>query len=287
MARSFSDLLTLLQLKAVGENLFLAESQDLGLPQVFGGQIMAQALLSAYQKAEVGRLACAFQINFLNPAKPDVLHYAVEMLHLGKSFSSYNVRVMQDESLIAQAVVSFQATEKGLEYELARAEAVNFEHLLSENEAMQQLRQHLPENYRDLLANDAFEVKVKHLNNPFKATLLPAHQTIWAKPQGELENNQALHQALLLYFSDFHPIATLLHPHQKGVFEQDMRIATLNHSVWFHRAINFNQGLLFDLNVDSTFGARGLASGKIYSEAGQLLASYQQQALIRSINKTA
>ena len=43
------ELLTLLKLEKIEENIFRGQSQDLGFGNVFGGQVLGQALSAAYQ----------------------------------------------------------------------------------------------------------------------------------------------------------------------------------------------------------------------------------------------
>lgn len=75
----------------------------------------------------------------------------------------------------------------------------------------------------------------------------------------------------------------MLHPHQRGFMQPGLKIATLDHSIWFHRDIDWNDGLLFSLTTPNASGARGLTRGEVFDQQGRLLATYQQEGLIRDL----
>src|SRR5258708_20463785 len=52
MDQRIGDLLTLLELEQLEANLFRGESRDIGAPQVFGGQVLGQALTAAAATVE-------------------------------------------------------------------------------------------------------------------------------------------------------------------------------------------------------------------------------------------
>jgi acyl-CoA thioesterase-2 len=89
MSQALNNLLTLLNLEKIEEGLFRGQSEDLGLRQVFGGQVVGQALYAAKETVPADRLVHSFHSYFLRPgdsAKPIV--YDVEVLRDGNSFSA-------------------------------------------------------------------------------------------------------------------------------------------------------------------------------------------------------
>ncbi len=88
-------------------------------------------------------------------------------------------------------------------------------------------------------------------------------------------------QCLLAYFSDFHCILTALHPHGKGFLQKGMKVATIDHSIWFHRPFNLNNWHLHAIESNNAFAGRGLARGQIFAADGTLIATTQQEGLIR------
>ena len=89
MSQALKNLLTLLNLEKIEEGLFRGQSEDLGLRQVFGGQVVGQALYAAKETVPDERLVHSFHSYFLRPGdskKPII--YDVETLRDGNSFSA-------------------------------------------------------------------------------------------------------------------------------------------------------------------------------------------------------
>ncbi|MDA1381755.1 thioesterase family protein [Plesiomonas shigelloides subsp. oncorhynchi] len=90
-----------------------------------------------------------------------------------------------------------------------------------------------------------------------------------------------VHQYLLAYASDFNFLPTALQPHGKGFLEADMQVATLDHSMWFHRPFRMDDWLLYAVESPSASGARGLVRGRFFTRDGKLIATTVQEGLIR------
>lgn len=102
----------------IEEGLFRGQSEDLGLRQVFGGQVVGQALYAAKETVPADRLVHSFHSYFLRPgdsAKPIV--YDVEVLRDGQSFSARRVAAIQHGKPIFYMTASFQAPEPGYEHQ--------------------------------------------------------------------------------------------------------------------------------------------------------------------------
>lgn len=68
MSLALKNLLTLLNLEKIEEGLFRGQSEDLGLRQVFGGQVVGQALYAAKETVPEERLVHSFHSYFCAPA---------------------------------------------------------------------------------------------------------------------------------------------------------------------------------------------------------------------------
>lgn len=285
MSQALQQLVELLTLKPLGDGRFQGESQDLGLPQVFGGQVMAQALAAAMNIVPESRNVHSCHAYFLRAGSAkEAICYETELLREGNSFTLVSVNAKQQQEVIFRLTASFQIDEKGFEHQVSMPNVAEPEAWLSENALIAQLAQQLPVPLRSVFEQErAFEVRLQQANNPFQGAELPPQQALWVKTNGVVAHQRRLQQCLLAYFSDFHCIPTMLHPHQCGIFQQKARFATLDHSLWFHREFDFNQWLLFTLESSNASGARGLTAGKVFDQQGRLVASYQQEGLIRPI----
>lgn len=145
MSQTLNNLLTLLNLEKIEEGLFRGQSEDLGLRQVFGGQVVGQALYAAKETVPEARLVHSFHSYFLRPGdsqKPII--YDVEVLRDGNSFSARRVAAIQNGKPIFYMTASFQAPEPGFEHQKTMPTAVGPEGLPSETEIAQSLAHLLP-----------------------------------------------------------------------------------------------------------------------------------------------
>lgn len=285
MSNALNRLIQLLTLTPLGNGQYQGESEDLGLPQVFGGQVMAQSIAAAMAVVPEERHLHACQAYFLRAgsAKQPIV-YETEILREGNSFTVVSVSAKQNDEMLLRLTASFQINEQGFDFQEAMTITNSPSDFHSENEIMAQIAAKVPDFLRPLFENErAFDVRLKYPNNPFKGAKLPAEQQLWVKTTAPAANKTRLQQCILAYFSDFHCISTMLHPFECGVFEQKVRFATLEHHLYFHRPFDLNEWTLFQLASRSATGARGLADGKVYNQAGELVASYSQEALIRPL----
>lgn len=285
---ALAHLIELLTLERLDDGLFRGDSEDLGLPQVFGGQVVAQSLSAAMQVVDIERHLHSCHAYFLRAGDPIYpIIYEVEYLREGKSFTVVNVNAKQHNELICRVMASFQVSEAGFEHHQPMPKVDSPDHFYSENELIHSLALMLPSPLREKFqAERAFDVRIKYPNDPFNGKKLPKEQFVWSKLNTELGEtgvklDQRLQQCLMAYFSDFHCIITMLHPHERGFMQQGLRIATLDHSIWFHRQFDFSEWLLFALTTPNASGARGLTRGEVFNQQGELLVSYQQEGLIR------
>lgn len=285
MLNATEKLIQILNLTTLGKGEFQGESQDLGLPQVFGGQVLAQALFAAMQLVPLERYLHSCHAYFLQAGSAKLpIHYSAEVLREGGSFSVVSVNAKQENEILLRLTASFQIDEKGFEFQPEIAINELPSQFVSENDLKAKMSKFVPEMLRPLFENEsAFDVRVKYPNNPFKGEKLPSEQQLWVKTQYDVTKDRRLQQCLIAYFSDFHCISTILQPHQCGVFEQKVRFATLEHHLSFHRAFDLNQWLLFKLENLSASGARGSVFGKVFDQQGHLAVTYQQEALIRPL----
>ena len=285
MSNALQHLIQILTLEQLDDGLFRGESEDLGFPQVFGGQVVSQALAAAMQVVDLERDLHSCHAYFLragDAAYPII--YETEILREGNSFSVVSVNAKQHNEVICRVMASFQIHEAGFEHQANMPDVSEPETFYSENELIRSLALMLPAKLRAKFeAERPFDVRIKYPNDPFNGHKLSPKQFLWVKTNGITPQHRRLQQCLLAYFSDFHCILTMLHPHERGFMQPGLRIATLDHSIWFHRDFDFSQWLLFALDSPNAFGARGLTCGQVFDQQGNLIASYQQEGLIREV----
>ncbi|KAE9529287.1 acyl-CoA thioesterase II [Testudinibacter aquarius] len=283
MSNVLNQLIDLLTLETIDDHYFRGQSVDLGLRQVFGGQVIAQALAAGINVAPADRTLHSCHAYFLRSG--DAQHpilYDVETLREGRSFTALRIKAIQHNEPICHVTASFQRAEPGFDHQSPMPEIEPPDQLINELEAVRAVAQYLPPSIKQtLIADRPFDVRAKYLNNPFQGREFPAQQYAWFKANGQVPEDLKINQCLLAYFSDFHCLLTALHPHKKGFLEKGMKVATIDHAIWFHRPFDLNDWLLHAVESNNAYGARGLARGQIFDQNGKLIATTQQEGLIR------
>lgn len=264
------------------DSVFIGQSQDLGFPKVFGGQVIAQALSAAMQTVQT-RTPNSLHAYFIAPGKVDQeIHYEVEVIRDGRSFSVRRVLAKQADKTILALTASFQIDEPGLEYQSAAPAVPGPEHFKSVEYYYQKHINEIPESIRSqLTAPRPIEIRSVEQFNPFRPSHNVAKRHLWIKAKQPVEDDLLVHQMLLAYTSDFGFLETSLFPHGKSVLSSPMNIASLDHAIWFHRPFRIDDWLLYVSECPSTSNARGYVRGEIYNQKGVLVASIAQEGLIR------
>jgi acyl-CoA thioesterase-2 len=276
-------LLATLDLEQIEKNLFRGMSPQVGWQRVFGGQVIGQALVAAQRTVEAGRHVHSLHCYFMRPGDPAVpIIYEVSRLRDGGSFTTRNVVAIQHGEAIFSLLASFQAHEAGLEHQMAMPDVPLPEDLPSEKQLAEQYIDHAPENVRRYWQRDRpIELRPLDLKHYVSREKLEPRQNIWFRATGPLPGDPAVHASVLAYASDMTLLDTSLFAHGMSVFDPKLQVASLDHSVWFHRPANMEEWHLYTQDSPSSAGARGLNRGMIYSRDGVLVASVAQEGLIR------
>ena len=266
-------LVELLDLSPIGDDHFQGDSEDLGFPNVFGGQVLGQALMAASRTVE-GRLCHSLHAYFLRPGNQSMpIDYEVQRVRDGGSFSVRRVIARQDGKEILTGSMSFQVAEEGFEHQLTMPDAPDPETLRSEQEWGELLAPQVPEKMRPILTRDR-PIEIRPEKRP------PQKQS-WFRAQGHLPDDPVLHRCLLTYASDFQFLGTSLNPHGLTFMSKGLQVASLDHAIWFHRDFRMDEWLLYDKDSPSASAGRGFNRGNFFNQEGVLVASTTQEALIR------
>ena len=286
MSRVLEELLHLLKLEAMGDDVFVGRSQDLGWGRVYGGQVLGQALSAAERTVDSTRLAHSFHSYFLRPGNPrESIEYRVERTRDGRSFSTRRVRAEQDGRPIFFLAASFQIPESGLEHQDAAPDVTGPDGLLSFTDLIRKHADLLPEAMSDWAMMDfPIEMRPVKISDPMNPAPSDPVQHVWLRVSSDLPDDPALHRYLLAYASDFILLDTALLPHGKSYWQGGLRMASIDHAMWFHHDIRMDDWLLYALDSPSASGARGLVHGQFFDRRGVLVASLMQEGLIRVVD---
>lgn len=286
--KSISDLIDILTLEDVGNNNYSGISKTVGSPNIFGGQVLAQALNAASRTVPKERILHSLHAYFLeagNLKLPTI--YSVAEIRDGGSFSTRRVTASQGDKIIFILAASFHKVEQGHEHQMEMKKDIKSpEELMSWNDMLDQFGDFLPQTMKDFLSIERpIDFKPVQIVNPFDKKDLPPIVDVWFKLKGEVNDLElALKQQILTYISDYNILTACLYPNASKAHFGNMQMASLDHSMWFYRDFDFDDWMLFSIESPNSFGARGFACGNIYTRDGKLVASVAQEGLMRPKN---
>ncbi|RLD28384.1 MAG: acyl-CoA thioesterase II [Bacteroidetes bacterium] len=285
--KTVKDLLEILILEEVSKNQFNGVSKTVGSPNVFGGQVLAQALNAAYRTILNQRVLHSMHAYFLEAGKLNTtINYEVSIIRDGGSFSTRRVTAKQEDKIIFILAASFHKQEEGYEHQIKmRANVKPPEELISWDNMIAQFGEFLPSKMKKFLQMERpIEFKPTIIYNPNDKKDLPPFLEIWFKLKGDASTlDLATKQQILTYISDYNILSSALQPHASKAHYGNTQMASLDHSMWFFRDFDFTDWMLFSIESPSTSNARGFTKGNIFSRNGKLIASVAQEGLMRPL----
>ena len=285
-ARLVDELVELMRLEPLGNDRFLAQSEDIGTPAVFGGQVLGQALMAASQTVATDRPANSMHAYFLLPGEHAPIEYAVDRVRDGRSFTTRHVVARQGERIIFEMSASFQTVDVGIDHQLPMPEAAGPDGLPSELDQRIALGDRLPERWRVKgLVPHGIEYRRVDPDDLLTPEPRPSESAIWMRAIAPLPDDSNVHRALLAYASDHGLLRAAMLPHGLSFMSGKVRPASLDHAMWFHRDFRMDDWLLYSLDSPSASGARGLCRGSIFTCDGRLVASTAQEGMLRILRE--
>jgi acyl-CoA thioesterase-2 len=283
-ARLLTDLIKLMTLERLELDLYRGESRDIGSPQVFGGQVLGQALMAATGTVE-GRFVHSLHAYFLRRGDFNApIVYEVDRARDGVHFSTRRVVAIQHGAQIFNLSASFQSVEQGLDHQLTMPAVAPPEDLTDLAVMYRAMLPQLSMGARRVLEKERpFEFRPAKPLNYLSAEKRPAERAVWFRASGPLPDDEALHRCLLAYVSDFNLLDTALMPHGLPFGHPNLVMASIDHAMWFHRNVRLDDWLLYVTDSPSASGARGFTRGSIFSRDGRLVASTAQEGLMRVV----
>jgi len=283
MADILQHLVDLLSLEQIEVNLFRGETQDLGWGLVFGGHVLGQALSAASQTVPDERRAHSLHGYFLLPGDVDrPIVYDVDRIRDGGSFTTRRVKAIQDGEAIFNMSASFQVDEEGLEHQDSMPDVPGPDDLPSQTEIARDVADEIPDQLRDrFTAESPIEIRPVDPYNHLDPEAREPYGAAWYRAIDTLPDVRSVHRFLLAYASDFNFLDTSMYPHAVSWMNPRMQVASLDHSMWFHRPFRVDEWLLHEVESPTAAGGRGLVRGRIFDREGRLVAATAQEGLIR------
>lgn len=283
MTEAVAELIAILDLEQLETDLFRGHNPKTGWRRVFGGQVVAQALVAAQRTVSADRPVHSLHAYFLLPGDPRIpIVYEVERLRDGQSFTTRRVKAIQNGRAIFATTVSFQIVEDGFAHGTERPDVPGHEGLPGGREIAAMAGLALPEAIAAYFARPRpIDLRPVDLRRYRGGEPREPVFNVWLRAAATLPDDPALHRAVLAYASDMTLLDVALIPHGRSVFDPQVQAASLDHALWFHGTVRADEWLLYAQDSPAAAGARGFARGQIFDREGRLVASVAQEGLIR------
>ena len=289
MTDAVSELLALLEVERLEVDLFrgFTPEHEVGRERVFGGQVIAQALASAYRTVKDDRLCHSLHAYFIRPGDPKIpIIYEVDRSRDGGSFTTRRVVAIQHGQQILNMSASFHVHEDGWDHQHKMPEVKQPEELKSRAELAEAFKDKIP---ADQLAHwtrpQPFEMKEISAINPFDPKPKSDVNHVWLRTRREVDISAPMHHCLIAYVSDMNLLGSSLRPHGLHWLNPKLMTASLDHAIWFHAPIRADQWLLYTMDSPKAGNGRSFNRGSIYTRDGKLVASTAQEGLMRKLTK--
>jgi len=287
MTQATQDLLNLLDIERLEVDLFRGVgSGGETSTRIFGGHVIAQALVAANRTVE-GRACHSMHAYFIRPGDPKIpVVYSVERARDGGSFTTRRVIAIQHGKQIFHLSASFHLEEKGWEHQHPMPDIPGPEGLLSREELRDKYADQVSDAKRaDFLRPRPIEIREVAPQDFFDPKPAPDTNYMWFRMPGAMNCDAVMQQCLLAYASDMSLLGSALRPHGLTWFKGGVMTASLDHAMWFHAPVKFDQWHLYAMDSPFSGGGRGFNRGLIYAADGRLVASVAQEGLMRPYQK--
>jgi acyl-CoA thioesterase-2 len=282
-AGMIAQLEALLTVEELDRDLYRGTRQPEGRGRVFGGQVIAQALMAAARSADSERLPHSLHAYFMRAGDEQTpIIYRVNRDHDGGSFSTRRVVAFQKGEPILNMAASFQKLEQGLTHQFAMPKVAPPEDLPSEAEERLKVMNEVPEKLREFFVRPRpFEIRHASPWSPLEAEPQEPEQNVWFKAVAPVRGGPDMHRAMLAWASDMHLLGTTMRPHGLSWTRPGVQTASLDHALWFHDEVRVDEWLLYSTDAPWSGRGRGFNRGMIFARDGRLVASVAQEGLMR------
>lgn len=273
-------LLATLELSPDGADTFTGSSLNQPGGRVFGGQVLAQALLAAGRTVPEGRLPISLHGYFLRPGDVrEPISFAVERMRDGRSFSARRTHALQGGKPILALSTSFQEVQEGLDHADAMPDVPPPDEVGSAHDDLESIDHPIAKFWIQYNAFDLRHVGTSIYLRP--APTVTDQQAVWMRARGAVPDDPLVHRALMAYACDQVMLEPVLRRHGQSWASRGLSMATLDHAMWWHRPARVDEWLLYVQSSPSAHGGRGLTTAEVFTQDGALAATIAQEGMFR------
>jgi acyl-CoA thioesterase II len=283
----FDELIAILELSPIGDDVFAGAHPRKNPVRTFGGQMMAQAFVAASRSLVHDLPPTALSVHFIAGGDPSAdIEFHVVRLRDERRFANRRVDAMQDGKLLATALVSYLSGGHGLEHNVAMPELPEPHTLPSIDDLLVGYEQVVPG-----FVNALRPIEWRYTNDPAWVMrdkgARQEHNRVWLKAAGQMPDDPTLHTAAMVYSSDTTVLDSIITTHGLSWGWDRIFAVTINHSVWFHRQVDFSDWVLYSTGSPVAAESRGLGSGHFFNRAGQVVATVVQEGIVKHFPERA
>jgi acyl-CoA thioesterase II len=274
------ELPALLRLAPVGEHLYEGKPEyegEIARNVVFGGQILAQMIMAAHgdrgDDKEVKSIHAIFARagDYTQP-----IRYLVERMHDGRTLGSDTVTFSQSGKIMSRGLILWSTDEPDL---IRHTAEVAMPDVPGPDD---------PGGRPDMRVFPGAEARVVGGINTYsdEEPIRPPVQNVWVRYGDNF--GPVVNQAVLSWATDGFLIGTATLPHagvHEGLAHRTISTGVVSHTLNFHDRFRVDRWML--LANESIWAGRGRTHGRctIWTEDGQLVATYTQDNLVRSLGE--
>lgn len=277
----FAELLAVLDLNRIDDDLFIGSHPSKNPVRTFGGQMTAQAFVAGSRSLEHRLAPSTLSAHFIAGGDPEKdLEFHIHRLRDERRFANRRVDVMQDGQLLTTVMLSYMNGGRGLEHSAPAPEVPHPDTLPKIDELLRGYEKTVP-----LFVEALRPIEWRYTNDPAwvmrdKGGKLD-HNRVWLKTEGAMPDDPVLHAAALVYSSDTTVLDSIITTHGLSWGFDRIFAVTMNHSVWFHRPIRFDEWVLYSTTSPIAAESRGLGTGHFFDLSGGLLATVVQEGIVK------
>lgn len=281
--RPLDAVLAAIDVEQTGADTFSGRSLPQLHGRVYGGQVLAQAIIAAERTLPAqlaDRRIHSLHGYFLRPGDLEQpIDFSVERLRDGGSFSARRTHAIQSGEPILSMIASFQEQQEGVEHAAPMPQVPGPQELASSVAFFDSIDHPAAKFF---YRNGAFDLR--HVGTSLFVAPDPQpvpEQALWMRARGPVPDSQPLQRALLAFACDQVILEPVLRAHGGHWRMREARIASLDHAMWWHRDVDMNGWLLYVQSSPAAQGGRGLGLASVYGEDGRLVATIAQEGMVR------
>lgn len=281
MSTDFEQLLAILDLESVDDTTFTGSHPTKAPTRTYGGQLLAQSVVASGRTVTSKLPLASLTATFINggDTKADI-EYRVSNLRDERRFANRRVDAVQDGNLLASVMVSYLSGGPGLEHGVDAPEVAAPETRPPIEELLHGYEKTVPG-----FVNALRPIEWRYTNDPAwimrrKGADLP-YNRVWMKAGGTMPDDPLLHTAALVYSSDTTILDSIITTHGLSWGFDRIFAVTVNHSVWFHRQVDFDDWVLFSTTSPVAVDSRGLGMGHFFNRDGVVIATVVQEGVVK------